>query len=83
MTVRSYKDLNLVRANIETECRQFIQTRTYVIQLIGPMPGQNPDQSDIRENRRELRLPLTFSVTAMARLQFSILRGLISLGKEL
>lgn len=42
MTVRSYKDLNLVRANIETECRQFIQTRTYAIQSIGPMPGQKP-----------------------------------------
>ncbi|EMR3754806.1 type II toxin-antitoxin system RnlA family toxin [Proteus mirabilis] len=42
MTVRSYQDLNLDRANIETECRQFIQTRAYTVQSIGPMPGQRP-----------------------------------------
>ncbi|HEQ1856699.1 TPA: type II toxin-antitoxin system RnlA family toxin [Providencia alcalifaciens] len=42
MAVRSYKDLNLDRANIETECRKFIQTRTYTVQSIGPMPGQRP-----------------------------------------
>jgi len=42
MTIRSYKDLNLVRANIENECRQFIKTRTYAIKSISPMPGQRP-----------------------------------------
>lgn len=39
MTVRSYKDLNLERANIESECRGFIQSRTYTLDAIGPMPG--------------------------------------------
>ncbi|CAM7025148.1 type II toxin-antitoxin system RnlA family toxin [Morganella morganii] len=42
MIVRNYRNLNLVRANIETECRQFIQTKTYTVQSIGPMPGQRP-----------------------------------------
>ncbi len=42
MTVRIYRDLNLVRANLEAECRQFIQTRTYSVHSIGPMPGQRP-----------------------------------------
>ena len=39
MTIRSYKNLNLVRANIETESRQFIENKNYSIQSIGPMPG--------------------------------------------
>lgn len=38
MTIRSYKNLNLVRANIETESRQFIENKNYSIQSIGPMP---------------------------------------------
>lgn len=42
MTVRNYQGLNLDRVNIDNECKGFIQSRTYSLQEIGPMPGQRP-----------------------------------------